>query len=64
MPELDGWELLQRIRSNPVTQDIPVVVCTVFNNAELAYALGASYFLHKPVDQGMISHALKRIGVI
>ena len=64
MPELDGWELLQRIRSNPVTQDIPVVVCTVFNNAELAYALGATYFLHKPVDQGMISHALKRIGVI
>ncbi len=64
MPELDGWELLQRIRSNPVTQDIPVIVCTVFNNAELAYALGATYFLHKPVDQGMVSHALKRIGVI
>ena len=64
MPELDGWELLQRIRSNPVTQDIPVVVCTVFNSAELAYALGATYFLHKPVDQGMVSHALKRIGVI
>ena len=64
MPELDGWELLQRIRSNPITQDIPVIVCTVFNNSELAYALGATYFLHKPVDQGMISHALKRIGVI
>ena len=64
MPELDGWELLQRIRSNPVTQDIPVIVCTVFNNSELAYALGATYFLHKPVDQGMISHALKRVGVI
>lgn len=64
MPELDGWELLQRIRSNPVTQDIPVIVCTVFNNAELAFALGATDFLHKPVDQGMISQALKRIGVI
>ena len=64
MPELDGWELLQRIRSNPVTQDIPVIVCTVFNNSELAYALGATYFLNKPVDQGMISHALKRVGVI
>ena len=64
MPELDGWELLQRIRSNPLTQNIPVIVCTVFNNAELAYALGATYFLNKPVDQGMVSHALKRIGVI
>ena len=64
MPELDGWELLQRIRSNPVTHDIPVIVCSVFNNSELAYALGATHFLHKPVDQGMISHALKTIGVI
>ena len=64
MPELDGWELLQRIRSNPVTQHIPVIVCTVFNNSELAFALGATDFLHKPVDQGMISQALKRIGVI
>lgn len=64
MPELDGWELLQRIRSNPITQYIPVIVCTVFNNSELAFALGATDFLHKPVDQGMISQALKRIGVI
>ena len=64
MPELDGWELLQRIRSNPVTQDIPVIVCTVFNNSELAYALGATHFLHKPVDQGMISETLKKTGVI
>ena len=64
MPDLDGWELLQRIRSNPVTQDIPVIVCTVFNSAELAYALGATYFLNKPVDQGMVSRALKSIGVI
>jgi CheY-like chemotaxis protein len=49
MPDIDGWELLQRIRNNPRTVDIPVIICTVFNDAELAYSLGASRFLPKPV---------------
>jgi CheY-like chemotaxis protein len=49
MPDIDGWELLQRIRNNPRTADIPVIICTVFNDAELAYSLGASRFLPKPV---------------
>jgi CheY-like chemotaxis protein len=49
MPNIDGWELLQRIRNNPATAEIPVIVCTVFNDAELAYSLGANYFLPKPV---------------
>lgn len=49
MPDIDGWELLQRIRNNPRTAEIPVIICTVFNDAELAYSLGASRFLPKPV---------------
>jgi two-component system, OmpR family, response regulator VicR len=28
MPDLDGWEVYQRIKSNPVTKDIPVIVVT------------------------------------
>ena len=49
MPDIDGWEVLQRMRNSPVTADIPVIICTVFNDSELAYSLGASYFLPKPV---------------
>jgi DNA-binding response OmpR family regulator len=28
MPDLDGWEVYQRIKANPVTKDIPVIVVT------------------------------------
>ncbi len=28
MPDLDGWEVYQRIKSNPGTKDIPVIVVT------------------------------------
>ncbi|HWI03011.1 MAG TPA: response regulator [Acidimicrobiales bacterium] len=29
MPEVDGWETLSRVRSDPRTADLPVVLCTV-----------------------------------
>ena len=28
MPDLDGWEVYQRLKSNPKTSDIPVIVIT------------------------------------
>ncbi|MFO7323827.1 MAG: response regulator, partial [Chloroflexota bacterium] len=61
MPEMDGWELLQRIRNNPKTADIPVIVCTVFNDSELAYSLGASRFLPKPVERARFLSVLQSL---
>lgn len=51
MPAVDGWELLGRLRQHPLTAHIPIVVCTILPQEELALALGASDFLHKPVSQ-------------
>jgi CheY-like chemotaxis protein len=64
MPGMDGWEVLQRIRNHPATQYIPVIICSVFNDPELAYALGASSFLSKPVRREDIIRALKRENVL
>ncbi len=61
MPEIDGWELLQRIRNNPTTADIPVIICTVFNDSELAYSLGASRFLPKPVERAQLLAILESL---
>ena len=61
MPNVDGWELLQRIRNNPATAEIPVIICTVFNDAELAFSLGANYFLPKPVVRDDFLTILKTI---
>lgn len=64
MPEKDGWELLQRLRTQPTTARIPIIVCTVFNDPQLAYSLGASAFLSKPTNMEKILEALKDLDII
>ncbi len=64
MPEMDGWELLQRIRTSPRTASIPVIICSVFNDPELAYSLGVSLFLPKPVSREDVLAALRQVNVL
>jgi CheY-like chemotaxis protein len=49
MPNMDGWSLLGRLRRHPDTGQIPVVICTILAQEELALSLGASGFIQKPV---------------
>lgn len=51
MPDVDGWEVLGRLRQHPVTHRTPIIVCTILAQEELALALGASGFIHKPVSR-------------
>lgn len=61
MPGVDGLEILTRLHSNPATCQIPVVVCTILPQEELALSLGASAFLHKPVMQENLLAVLDRL---
>jgi CheY-like chemotaxis protein len=60
MPQQDGWEVLQRLKTQEKTRDIPVIVCSVLNDPELAFSLGACEFLAKPVTRDRLLTALKR----
>ncbi len=51
MPGIDGWEILQRLRTKRETKFIPVIICSVINDPELAFALGASRYVSKPVTR-------------
>jgi CheY-like chemotaxis protein len=64
MPGRDGWELLQRLRAQPSTSDIPIMVCTVFHDSQLAYSLGASAFVSKPAGREIILETLETLGVL
>lgn len=48
MPGRDGWEILALLKSHPAITTIPVVVCSVLRNQELALALGATAVLPRP----------------
>lgn len=58
MPGQDGWDLLQILLSRPETQQVPVIVCTVLKQKDLALSLGAAAFLEKPVSEQALVDAL------
>jgi len=60
LPDIDGWELLAQLRQHPATAAIPVLVCTVLPQQELARSLGASGFIRKPVTGRQFRAELER----
>ena len=50
LPRRDGWTFLSALRTNPRTAKIPVVVCSVVDQPDLALALGADEVITKPVN--------------
>ncbi len=61
MPAVDGWELLQLLQTHPDTRHIPVIVCSVWDEPELAFSLGAAGFLKKPITQKDLLDMLTRL---
>jgi len=59
MPGKDGWEVLQELKADPETSDIPVIMCTVCENEELGIALGATDYLTKPIDRRRLASKLE-----
>lgn len=60
MPDQDGWEVLQRLKSSTSTKHIPVIVCSVLNEPRLALSMGASDYITKPVSQVALLEVLQR----
>lgn len=51
LPKKDGWEVLQSFKSNETTSDIPVLIHSIVDNKDLAFALGATDYLLKSLDK-------------
>ena len=63
MPELDGFQVLERVRGNEFLKQIPVIVLTAEKTAELrALQMGAADFITKPFDMHEV--ILARVGRI
>jgi CheY-like chemotaxis protein len=60
LPELDGWEVLARLKRDEATSHIPVLVVTVVDEPQLAMTLGAFDYLVKPVRANDLLQRLSR----
>ena len=62
MPGMDGWRVLQSLKSERRTAEIPVIVCSIVDNRPLGYRLGASNYLVKPIEPQRLVEALESVG--
>jgi two-component system response regulator len=65
LPRLDGLQVLERVRSNPKTRLLPVVILTSSTEPRDligGYSLGANSYIRKPVDFQEFVEAVRQIG--
>ncbi|HEX7549890.1 MAG TPA: response regulator [Candidatus Methylomirabilis sp.] len=60
LPDLDGWEVLYRLKNDPATQGIPVLIVSARDQGQVGFSLGAVDYLVKPVDPKRLLAALYR----
>jgi len=62
MPEMDGWEVLQNLKKNPETADIPVIIVSVSGDRATGFALGAVGSITKPFTRDALIAEINKIG--
>jgi two-component system, response regulator len=66
LPKVDGLEVLRRIKADPRTQALPVVILTSSHqecDITQSYQLGANSYMVKPVDFEQFAQALGTLGI-
>jgi two-component system, cell cycle response regulator DivK len=64
LPEIDGYALLQQLRSSAMWQDLPVIIVSGYAFAEdqhRALALGAQKYLVKPISLQQLTQAIQAV---
>lgn len=66
LPRMGGLEVLKRMRADPRTQFIPVVVLTSSSEEEdiiSSYQLGANSYVRKPIEFHRFANAVRQLGL-
>ncbi len=66
LPKVDGLEVLRRIKTDPKTKQIPVVVLTSSTEESdivESYKLGVNSYIVKPVDFKQFTESIREIGM-
>jgi DNA-binding response OmpR family regulator len=61
LPDADGFGVLEALKSNPLTQEIPVIVVSILHDRADGLRLGAADYLTKPIDEERLVRAVRRV---
>ena len=66
LPVLDGYQVLERMKSDERTKRIPVIILTTTDDpreVSRCYELGCNVYITKPVDYEQFSEAIRKLGL-
>jgi len=61
MPEMDGWQVLEALKGEDETKDIPIIMQSMLSERELGLSMGADEYLTKPVDKADLPNAVRKL---
>ncbi len=61
MPKKDGWTLIQELKDDPETHDIPIIVCSIVSDADKGLSMGVADYLMKPIMEQELVNTLDRL---
>ena len=60
LPKKDGWQILQELKADPKTKEIPVIICSMIDDHQLGVSLGAIGHITKPIRKTELLEVLNR----
>ncbi|MFZ4541956.1 MAG: response regulator [Rickettsiales bacterium] len=67
LPEVDGYEILSKLKGDARTRTIPVIVLTTTDNPkeiDRCYELGCNVYITKPVEYDNFTDAIQKLGLM
>ena len=61
LPDADGFEVMQQLNRDPVTESIPIVIVSVVASVEESLRLAAVGYVGKPIDDGALLETVRQV---
>ncbi len=64
MPDMDGWEVLQKLKEDVDTSQIPVIIVSVSDDTQTGSALGAIGYVNKPIKKERLLDEIENAAIL
>ncbi|MEP6549863.1 MAG: response regulator, partial [Gemmatimonadales bacterium] len=64
LPNMDGWDLLARLKQVPELRRIPVVIISIVADPNRGFSLGAAAVMQKPISRQELYDSLVGLGLL
>jgi signal transduction histidine kinase/ActR/RegA family two-component response regulator len=64
LPGIDGWQVLEQLRTDPQTRELPVVITSILDERPRGLAAGAAAYLIKPIARDDLLEVLRGVRVL